>query len=159
MGLFDIFKKKKKETQKQEDVKDVIFQTEEKNKNLDLEQEKSLEILKKILKALHEKRYADVANYVDQSEIDNLEDFLSGPVQETLDINNYDTIDEYGVECKFHPQYEYSQITIGKYNDNGDFYLEYDLTSNGEKIDLVLQLDFKHTENGLKCIFDNIDPQ
>lgn len=155
MEIFNIFKKKDVVNQKNKSI------TNEKNKDLDFEQEKekSLEILKSILKALHEKRYADVINYVDESEIDNLEEFLSGPIQETLDINNYNTIDEYGVECNFHPQYEYSQIMIERYNDNGDFYLEYDLTSDGEKIDLALQLDFKHTENGLKCIFENIDPQ
>lgn len=127
--------------------------------NFEHEKEYSIDILKSILKALHEKRYSDVINYVDESKIDNLENFLSGPIQETLDINNYSNIDEYGVECNFNPQYEYSQIIIEKYNDNGDFYLEYDLTSNGELIDLVLQLDFKHTKDGLKCIFDNIDPQ
>lgn len=155
MEIFNIFKKKDVVNQENKSI------TNEKNKDLNFEQEKekSLEILKSILKALHEKRYADVINYVDESEIDNLEDFLARPIQETLDINNFDTIDEYGVECNFHPQYEYSQITIKKYNDNGDFDIEYDLTSNGEPIDLVLQLDFKHTKDGLKCIFENIDPQ
>ena len=139
MGIFNVFKKN--------------------NINFEQEKEKSIEILKNILRALHEKRYSDVINYVDESEIDNLENYLSGPIQETLDINNFNTIDEYGVECNFRPQYEYSQIKIEKYNDNGDFYLEYDLTSNGEKINLVLQLDFKYTKNELKCIFKNIDPQ
>lgn len=123
------------------------------------EKEYAIETLKKILKALHEKKYNEVIKCVDESKIENLTEFLSGPIQETLNINNFDTIDEYGVECNFHPNYEYSQMMMEKYNDSEDFYLEYDLSSNGELVDLVLQLDFKHKKDGLKCIFENIDPQ
>lgn len=158
MGLFDIFKKKK--------CKEENFGETDNSKetsigidNLtDLEKKKIIEVLKNILLALHEKRYNQVINYVDESKIEDLEDFLSKYIQGTLDVNNYGSIDEYGVECNFHPRYEYAQISIYKYN-NKDFILEYDLTSDGELIDLVLQLDFIHTKDGLKCIFENIDPQ
>ena len=86
------------------------------------EKEYAIETLKKILNALHEKKYNEVIKCVDESEIENLTEFLSGPIQETLNINNFDTIDEYGVECNFHPNYEYSQMRMEKYKDSEDFY-------------------------------------
>lgn len=136
-----------------------VMSNKTKYKITENEKEYAIETLKKILDALHEKKYNEVIKIVDESEIENLTEFLSGPIDETLKTNNFETIDEYGIECNFQPNYEYSQIMIDKYNNSKDFYLEYDLTSNGNLVDLSLQLKFKYTKDGLKCIFKNIDPQ
>lgn len=121
--------------------------------------EQAVAVLEKILKAFHNKNFSEVQAIVDESEIDDLEDFLAEFMQGTLELNDFDAIDEYGAECNFKPQYEYSQLSIELYNDNSGFYLEYDMTSNGELVDMVLQLKFIFTENGLKIIFENVDPQ
>lgn len=121
--------------------------------------EQAIAVLEKILKAFHNKEFSNVRAIVDESEIDDLEDFLAEFMQGTLELNDFETIDEYGAECSFKPQYEYSQLSIELYNNKSGFYLEYDMTSNGELVDMVLQLKFIFTENGLKIIFENVDPQ
>ena len=51
-------------------------------------------------------------------------------------------IDEYGVECNFHPNYEYSQLQVYEFNDQTGFVVEYQMTSDSELVDLTLQLEF-----------------
>ncbi|MDE6471157.1 MAG: hypothetical protein K2L19_09085 [Eubacterium sp.] len=121
--------------------------------------EQAIAVLEKILKAFHNKEFSDVQVIVDESEIDDLEDFLTEFMQGTLELNDFDAVDEYGAEYHFNPQYEYSQLSIELYNDKSGFYLEYDMTSNGKLVDMVLQLKFIFTENCLKVIFENIDLQ
>lgn len=78
--------------------------------------EKVIDVITNILKAIHLKKYEDIMNYVDESEIDDLNEFF-GYVEKTLELNDFDTIDEYGVECNFHPPYEYSQLEIYDYDN------------------------------------------
>ena len=108
-------------------------------------------------------------NYVDESEIDDLNEFF-GYVEKTLELNDFDTIDEYGVECHFNPTYEYgvechfnptyeySQLEIYDYDDQTGFAVDYDLTSNSELVDMVLQVEFLYTDNGYTVRFLNVDP-
>lgn len=149
MGLRDIFKMSAKQTNNEVKEKHI---TEDDRKV-------ALETLSAILHALHVKRFQDVSLYVDKSEVDNIEEFLSEYVKGTLELNDYNSIDEYGVACSFRPSYEYSQISIDEYNDKTGFLLDYEMTSGGELVDLVLQLKFIYTNNGLQRIFHNIDPQ
>lgn len=142
MGLFD--RLKKAEPQKG---------LTEKNK------EEAINVLKNILHALHNKNFAAIHSFVHKSEIEDLENYLTECIQGTLTLNGFDVIDEYGVECNFHPNYEYSQLNFYEYNDDSGFVLDYDLTSNGDLVDLTLQLKFLYTNNGLNVIFKNIDPQ
>lgn len=109
--------------------------------------EKVIDVITNILKAIHLKKYEDIMNYVDESEIDDLNEFF-GYVEKTLELNDFDTIDEYGVECHFNPPYEYSQLEI----------YDYDLTSNSELVDMVLQVEFLYTDNGYTVRFLNVDP-
>ncbi len=37
-----------------------------------------------------------------------------------LELNDFDMIDEYGLECNFKPKYEYSQLFIELYNDKNE---------------------------------------
>ena len=72
-------------------------------------------------------------------------------------MNGFDTFDEYGVPCNFHPQYEYHH-EVDFYERPEGFYAEYDLTSGGELVDLRLQLRFIYLEGSVKRIFHTIDP-
>lgn len=119
--------------------------------------EKVIEVITNILKAIHLKKYEDIMNYVDESEIDDLNEFFSY-VEKTLELNDFDTIDEYSVECHFNPPYEYSQLEIYDYDDQTGFAVDYDLTSNSELVDMVLQVEFLYTDNGYTVRFLNVDP-
>ncbi len=119
----------------------------------------AIEVCKKILTALHTNKFSNVTSLVDESEIEDLEDFLSEFLHGTLEENGFDAVDEYGAECSFKPNYEYSQLTIDEYDDKSGFYLDYEMTSDGELVDLILQLEFIYEDDGIKSIFKNIDPQ
>ena len=114
--------------------------------------EKVIDVITNILTAIHLKKYEDIMNYVDESEIDDLNEFF-GYVEKTLELN-----DQYGVECHFNPPYEYSQLEIYDYDDQTGFAVDYDLTSNSELVDMVLQAEFLYTDNGYTVRFLNVDP-
>ena len=136
MGLFDKFKKRQKINK----------------------EEKAIEVIKPILKVFHSKEYEKVMDYVDESKENDLANLFKY-IEATLKDNGFDSIDEYGVPCNFHPQYEYSQLSIYDYNDNSGFAVDYQMTSNSELLGLTLQLKFLYVNGGLKVIFLGIDPQ
>ena len=68
-------------------------------------------------------------------------------VNSTLEMNELDGIDAYGVECNFHPQYEYHQLSAYPFDDESGFAVDYDLTTGGERNDLTLQLEFLKQDN------------
>ena len=108
-------------------------------------------------------------NYVDESEIDDLNEFF-GYVEKTLELNDFDTIDEYGVECHFNPTMSmvWNVISIRLMSIPNwrfmimmtrlAFAVDYDLTSNSELVDMVLQVEFLYTDNGYTVRFLNVDP-
>ena len=118
--------------------------------------EKVIDVITNILTAIHLKKYEDIMNYVDESEIDDLNEFF-GYVEKTLELNDFDTIDEYGVECNFHPPYEYSQLEIYDYDNQTGFAVDYDLTSNSELVYMMLQVEFLYSDNGYTVRFLNVD--
>lgn len=122
------------------------------------EQDKEIAIqtIKDILHVLHEKRYEDLPSCVDEMEWDDTEE-IRECIQGTLDMNDFDTFDEYGVPCNFQPQYEYHH-EVEFYEHPEGFDAEYDLTSGGELVDLRLQLRFLYLEGRVKRIFHTIDP-
>ena len=122
------------------------------------EQDKEIAIqtVKDILHILHEKRYVDLPSCVDEMEWDDTEE-IRECIQGTLDMNDFDAFDEYGVPCNFHPQYEYHH-EVEFYERPEGFDAEYDLTSGGEMVDLRLQLGFLYLEGRVKRIFHTIDP-
>ncbi len=119
-------------------------------------QEIVIEVVSNILRAIHSKNYEDIKNYVDESEYDDLNE-LFGYVEKTLELNDFDKIDEYAVECYFHPPYEYSQLEIYDYDDHSGFAVDYEMTSNSELVDMTLQLEFLYTKDGYKVRFLDID--
>ena len=118
--------------------------------------EKVIDVITNILTAIHLKKYEDIMNYVDESEIDDLNEFFDY-VEKTLELNDFDTIDEYGVECNFHPPYEYSQLEIYDYDNQTGFAVDYDLTSNSELVYMMLQVEFLYSDNGYTVRFLNVD--
>lgn len=119
----------------------------------------AIETLKNVLHILHEKRFDDILTAVADTQIENPAQFLAEFVQGTLELNDFDTIDEYGTECSFKPNYEYSQTEMYAYDDGRGFLVEYEMTSASKLVDMVLQLEFLYESNGnLKSILKNIDP-
>lgn len=114
-------------------------------------------IISSILDAMHNERYENIVDVVDESEVSDMNEVYEF-VRGTLEMNGFSTIDKYGVPCNFHPQYEYSQMNFYEYDDGSGFVVDYDLTSESELVDLVLQLKFLYTDNGLKSIFCTVDP-
>ena len=121
------------------------------------DEEKVIEVLKKILRAIHQNNYRDIMDCVDGSEVDDVRGFLEY-IYDSLQLNNFDKIDEFGVECKFHPNYEYSQLQVYEFNDQTGFAVEYQMTSDSELVDLTLQLEFLYQEDGYKITSIDVDP-
>jgi len=94
-------------------------------------EEKVIEALKKILRAIHLNNYRDIMDCVDGSKVDDVRELLEY-IDESLQLNDFDKIDEYGVECNFHPNYEYSQLQVYEFNDQTGFVVEYAMTSDSE---------------------------
>ena len=121
------------------------------------EEEKIIEVITKILKAIRLKKYEEIMDCVDKSEVDDLSDLFEC-VEKSLEYNGFGSIDEYGAACNFRPQYEYSQLSIYEYDNNSGFAVDYQMTSDSELVDLTLQLEFLYTKSGLKTVFVGIDP-
>ena len=121
--------------------------------------ELAIETVKNILHVLHEKRYEDLPSCVDIMEWNDPEE-IRECIQGTLEMNNFDAFDEYGVPCSFQPQYEYHhEVQLYEYSNGSGFAADYELTSGGELTYLCLQLKFLCRDGGLKRIFHTIDPQ
>ncbi|MBD8034915.1 DUF7668 domain-containing protein [Solibacillus merdavium] len=118
----------------------------------------ALTVITNILKVMHNKEYENILNYVDESEVDDIGE-LFFYVQETLNLNGFDSFDEYGAPCNFNLKYEYSQINFYEFNDNSGFAVDYDLTSNSKLTDMCLQIEFLKTDDGLKSVFITVDPR
>ena len=129
------------------------FEYREKRQN----EKKVIEVLKKILRAIHLNNYSDIMDCVDGSEVDDVRELLKY-IDDSLQLNYFNKIDEYGVECNFHPNYEYSQLQVYEFNDQTGFAVEYQMTSNSELVDLTLQLEFLYNEDGYKLTSINVDP-
>ena len=120
-------------------------------------EEKVIEVLKKILRAIHLNNYRDIMDCVDGLEVDDVRELLEY-IDDSLQLNDFDKIDEYGVECNFHPTYEYSQLQVYEFNDQTGFAVEYQMTSDSELVDLTLQLEFLYQEDDYKITSIDVDP-
>ena len=129
------------------------FEYREKRQN----EKKVIEVLKKILRAIHLNNYSDIMDCVDGSEVDDVRELLKY-IDDSLQLNYFNKIDEYGVECNFHPNYEYSQLQVYEFNDQTGFAVEYQMTSDSELVDLTLQLEFLYQEDGYKITSIDVDP-
>ena len=120
-------------------------------------EEKVIEVLKKILRVIRLNNYSEIIDCVDGSEVDDVRELLEY-IDDSLQLNDFDKIDEYGVECNFHPNYEYSQLQVYEFNDQTGFAVEYQMTSDSELVDLTLQLECLYQEDGYKITSIDVDP-
>ena len=118
--------------------------------------EKVIEVITNILKDIHLKNYEDIKELCWRI-WDRRFKWILWICWKNTELNDFDTIDEYGVACNFHPPYEYSQLEIYDYNDHSGFAVDYEMTSNSELVDMTLQLEFLYTKDGYKVRFLNID--
>ena len=121
--------------------------------------EQAIQVVKNILHVLHEKRYEDLPQCVDEMEWSDTAE-IRECIQGTLELNDLEAFDEYDVP-RFHPQYEYHQLDFYERGPRDSFEVDYDLTADGgEPADLCLQLGFVPREDGtLKSVFRTIDPR
>ena len=145
-----------KDKESMSDLKELLLNKFKKKDESD-EAEKIIEVITKILKAIHLKKYEEIIDYVDESEVDDLNEMFEC-VEKSLEYNGFGSIDEYGAACNFYPQYEYSQLYIYEYDNNSGFAVDYQMTSDSELVDLTLQLEFLYTKSGFKTVFVGIDP-
>ena len=105
----------------------------------------ALNLLKKILIALHEKRFEDVVSLVDESTL-NAED-MEECIQGTVEINEYRTMDKYIAK------------NLAGFEVNEDsFYIEYYITADGgNDLPLILIIDFTCNDDGSIKACLNID--
>ena len=103
-------------------------------------------LLKKILVALHEKRFDDVASMVTESTLNaaDIEEFIQG----TVEVNGFGTMDKYIAknECGF-------------YTEENRTSIEYYLTADGnQELPLLLILDFEEHDDGTVTTTLDISP-
>lgn len=103
--------------------------------------EYGLNILKQVLSALHDKRFADINTYVDEHtmEAEDYEEYIQGTVED----HELHVIDEYDPECEPKDDFDYG-IPPSVF-----LYLEYDITADGgEYTDMCLRLEIEFCEDG-----------
>lgn len=117
-----------------------------------------LEILKRVLSDLHQKKYKNILKYVDTQDDFDLLDFLENDLEDTLEDYGYEALDEYGTLVDEDDKIE--RLDIYEFNDGTGFSVDYFLSADQELTDLVLQLDFLYTNKlpkGIRCVFRDID--
>ena len=103
--------------------------------------EYGLNILKQVLSALHDKRFADINTYVDEHtmEAEDYEEYIQG----TVDDHELNVIDEYDPERELEDDFDYG-IPPSIF-----FYLEYDITADdGEYTDMYIRIEIEFREDG-----------
>ncbi len=113
-------------------------------------------IVANIVNSMSKNDYESIVGTVINCE-DDL-DSIKNWVDSFLEMNDLDGVDSYDVECKFSTNYEYHQLNCYIYDDGNGFAIDYDLTTDGELNDMILQLDFKKQQNGsFRILIKGID--
>lgn len=94
-----------------------------------------IEILKRLLSDLHNKKYEDIVKYVETSDDLDLMDYLKNDLEETLEDYGYEAIDEYGTLIEEEDKIE--RLDIYEFNDGTGFSIDYILSADKE-MDCVL---------------------
>ena len=103
--------------------------------------EYGLNILKQVLSALHDKRFADINTYVDEHtmEAEDYEEYIQG----TVDAHELNVIDAYDSDREPKDDFDY-EIPPSVF-----LYLEYDITADGgEYADMCIRLEVEFCEDG-----------
>lgn len=106
----------------------------------------AINLLKEILAALHEKRFADVVNLVDECTL-SVDDIIEC-VQGTVELNEFDAIDEYREK----------NIAYITDEDSEPFQIDYYIEADGgNDIPLIIQLKTESRDGSRHTILD-IEP-
>ena len=103
-------------------------------------------IVREVVNCIAQKNYTNLQNYAVLESL-SLSDFME-EIEGFLELNELPYIDRFDVPCTFKPQYEYQQLFCIVYRDGRGFHVDYDLTTDGERNDLTLQMEFLFTESG-----------
>lgn len=106
----------------------------------------AISLLKQILTALHEKRFADAVNLVDECtlSVDDIIEFVQG----TVELNEFDTIDEYREK----------NIAYTTDEDDEPFQIDYYIEADGgNDVPLIIQLKIEYQGDSRRTILD-IEP-
>jgi hypothetical protein len=122
------------------------------------EKEAIITFSREIVDAIAEGNYNLVFIKVDETRNWDIS-LLSEVIESFKEDNDIEKIDKYDVECTFKPNYpngsKYKQEDIFLFNDNSGFGYEYNLTTNGEPNDLVLNMEFLFEGEYLKVVFES----
>lgn len=106
----------------------------------------AINLLKQILAVLHEKRFADVVNLVDECTL-SVDDIIEC-VQGTVELNEFDSIDEFREQ----------NIAYTTDEDNEPFQIDYYIEADGgNDIPLIIQLKIESKGDLRRTILD-IEP-
>lgn len=109
--------------------------------------EYAIGLVKEILTALHEKRFEDIAGLVDESSL-NAED-LKECVQGTVELNEFQTIDEYMEE---------NIISVDEEEDEPFAVESYLSADGGNDLPMCLRLELECNEDGTVRTILDIEP-
>lgn len=115
-------------------------------------EQKAIEILKQVVDALAEKRYEDIP------ELAEMEHWTPGMlrdhVAEHLQLCGLSRMDGWTEERAASPTNPcYQQLNFYHFNNGSGLAVDYDLTSDGERNDLTLQMEFLYEGGGLRAVF------
>lgn len=118
-------------------------------------EQKAIEILKQVVDALAEERYDDIPKLAELG--DGLQEPLGDFLAEVYRMWGWERIppiDHWTEERVTSPTNPcYQQLNFFHFNNGSGFAVDYDLTSDGERNDLTLQMEFFYEGEGLRAVF------
>ena len=112
-------------------------------------EQKAIEILKQVVDALAEKRYEDIPKLAEMEHW--TPEMLRDHVAEHLQLCGLSRMDGWTEERAASPTNpRYQQLNFYHFNNGSGLAADYDLTSDGERNDLTLQMEFLYEGGGLR---------
>ena len=113
--------------------------------------QKAIEILKQVVDALAEKRYEDIPKLAEMEHW--TPEMLRDHVAEHLQLCGLSRMDGWTEERAASPTNpRYQQLNFYHFNNGSGLAADYDLTSDGERNDLTLQMEFLYEGGGLRPV-------
>ncbi len=114
-------------------------------------EQKAIEILKQVVDALAEKRYEDIPKLAEMEHW--TPEMLRDHVAEHLQLCGLSRMDGWTEERAASPTNpRYQQLNFYHFNNGSGLAVDYDLTSDGERNDLTLQMEFLYEGGGLRPV-------
>lgn len=114
-------------------------------------EQKAIEILKQVVDALAEKRYEDIPKLAEMEHW--TPGMLRDHVAEHLQLCGLSRMDGWTEERAASPTNpRYQQLNFYHFNNGSGLAVDYDLTSDGERNDLTLQMEFLYEGGGLRPV-------